>query len=155
MATRLHSIQAERMITIDTSQALAEIDAMLMRAHESAPFLEMVGEREVKAAQHRIRDTKLDPLGEAWAPWAPFTRSDRMHKGNTELGLLFDEGDLLLSIDKAIFGDTVEIGSNLDYAKDLQDGTDHMPAREFLGWSPDVLPIYENLYQRYIETGVI
>ena len=143
------------MITIDSAQAFAEIDAMLMRMHESAPFLEAVGDREVKLARERIRDTKLDPLGNAWAPWAPFTRSEREHKGNAGLGLLLDEGGLLLSLDKAIFGDSVEIGSNLDYAKDLQEGTDKMPAREFLGWAPWSGPIYENLYKRYIETGVI
>ncbi|WP_298220149.1 phage virion morphogenesis protein [Halothiobacillus sp.] len=143
------------MITIDSAQAFAEIDALLLRMHESAPFLEAVGDREVAEVQKRIRDTKLDPLGNAWAPWAPFTRSEREHKGNADLGLLLDEGDLLLSIDKAMFGETVEIGSNLDYAKDLQEGTDKMPAREFLGWAPGSGPIYENLYKRYIETGVI
>jgi len=143
------------MITIDSVQALAELDAMLMRMHESGPFLEAVGEREVEAVQHRIRDTKTDPIGNAWAPWAPFTRSERTHKGNADLGLLLDEGDLLLSIDKAVFGESVEIGSNLDYAADLQNGTDHMPAREFLGWSPESVPVYENLYKRYIETGVL
>lgn len=143
------------MITIEAEQAFAEIDAMLMRMHESAPFLEAVGDREVELARERIRDTKLDPLGNAWAPWAPFTRSEREHKGNADLGLLFDEGDLLLSLGKAIFGDSVEIGSNLDYAKDLQEGTDKMPAREFLGWAPGSGPIYENLYKRYIETSVI
>ena len=143
------------MIDFNASEALAEIEAMLMRMHESGPFLEAVGEREVEAVQHRIRDTKTDPLGNAWAPWAPFTRSERTHKGNADLGLLLDEGDLLLSIDKAVIGESVEIGSNLDYAADLQNGTDHMPAREFLGWSPESVPVYENLYKRYIETGVL
>lgn len=143
------------MITIDSVRALAELDAMLMRMHKSGPFLEAIGEREVEAVQHRILDTKTDPLGNAWAPWAPFTRSERTHKGNADLGLLLDEGDLLLSIDKAVMGESVEIGSNLDYAKDLQEGTGRMPAREFLGWSPESVPVYENLYKRYIETGVL
>ncbi len=143
------------MITIDSVQALAELDAMLMRMRESGPFLEAIGEREVESVQHRIRDTKTDPLGNAWAPWAPFTRSERTHKGNADLGLLLDEGDLLLSIDKAVMGWSVEIGSNLDYAADLQNGTDRMPSREFLGWSPESVPVYENLYKRYIETGVL
>ena len=143
------------MITIDSVQAMAELDAMLMRMHETAPFLEAVGDREVLAVQHRIKDTKTDPLGNAWAPWSPFTRSERTHKGNADLGLLLDEGDLLLSIDKAVMGDSVEVGSNLDYAIDLQNGTDHMPAREFLGWSPDSVPVYENLFIRYVETGVL
>jgi len=143
------------MITIDAIQALAELDAMLMRLHETEPFLGYVGEHEVKAVQNRIRDSKTDPLGNDWAPWAPFTRSERTHKGNADLGLLLDEGDLLLSIDKMIFGDTVEIGSNLDYAKDLQEGTERMPPRPFLGWEPESLPVYENLFTRYIETGTL
>ncbi len=143
------------MITIDSVQAMAELDAMLMRMHETAPFLEAVGEREVEAVQHRIRDTKTDPLGNAWAPWSPFTRSERTHKGNADLGLLLDEGDLLLSVDKNVTIDAVEIGSNEPYSIDLQDGTPIMPARKFLGWSPDSVPVYENLFIRYVETGVL
>lgn len=145
------------MITANLNDVIAEMDAMVGRIHENAPFLEAVGQRETERVQERIRDSKIDPMGERWAPWAPATLWERQHKGNEALGLLFDEGDLLLSIHPEVRAlvDTVEIGSNLPYAKDLQDGTYRMPAREYLGWEPDSVPEYEAMFAKFIETGVV
>ncbi len=147
------------MITVEVNveQALTELGAIVARTQFLGPVLEIIGQSEVENTKARIQQTKINPWGGDWAPWAPSTAAHRMRKGNAERGLLWDEGDLLDSIhftvDTAEHVDWVDIGSDLDYAPYLQDGTENMPAREFLGWNDAVLPFYEGLLLNYIETG--
>lgn len=143
------------MLTADFSEVIAEIDMMIQRAHETAPFLDAVGKLEVERVKERILSTKIDPTGDPWAPWSQRRLEERAEKGNEGLGLLLDEGNLYHSIHAQLSGEGVEIGTELDYAADLQLGTPIMPARPFLGWDIDTFPEYEALFIRYWETGTI
>ena len=142
------------MIEVDAEAALLEIGQIIARAAMPTPVFELIGQSEVDNARARITESKAGPLGADWDAWADSTRKYRERKGNAGLGLLWDEGDLLDSIHFAVEGPSVAIGSDLDYARYLQEGTEAMPAREFLGWSPDMLPFYEQLFATYIQTGV-
>ena len=142
------------MIEVDAQLVMDELGAIMARAAAPGPVLEIIGQSEVDNAKARITATKLNPWGGDWEAWATSTRKHRERKGNTGLGLLWDEGDLLDSIHFLVEGPSVAIGSDLDYARYLQEGTEAMPAREFLGWSPDMLPFYEQLFATYIQTGV-
>ncbi len=142
------------MIEVDAEAALIELGAIVARAAMPTPVFEIIGQSEVENARARITESKLNPWGGAWESWSDSTRKYRERKGNAGLGLLFDEGDLLASIHFAVEGPSVAIGSDLDYARYIQEGTEDMPAREFLGWSPDMLPFYEQLFATYIQTGV-
>ena len=142
------------MIEIDAEAALLELGAIVARAAMPTPVFEIIGQSEVDDARARITATKMNPWGGDWESWADSTRKYRERKGNAGLGLLWDEGSLLDSIHFAVEGPSVAIGSDLDYARYLQEGTENMPAREFLGWSPDMLPFYEQLFATYIKTGV-
>lgn len=142
-------------ITSDTSAAIAELQAMAGRTANMQPFFAMLGRLQVEAAQTRITTTKTEPIGSPWLPWSAFTRKEREAKGNAARGLLFDTGTLLNSIHAkpTIYG--VEIGTELDYAKDLQEGDLHMPAREFLGWTPGAIVESARLATLFIEKGIL
>ena len=144
-------------VEVDVEQALTELGAMVARTQFLGPVLEVIGQSEVENAKARIQQSKMNPWGGDWAPWANSTAAHRMHKGNASQGLLWDDGDLLNSIRFAVDAmegiSWVDIGSDLEYAAYLQNGTEDMPAREFLGWNDAVLPFYEGLLLNYIETG--
>jgi len=144
-------------VEVNVEQALSELGAMVARAQFPGPVLEIIGKSEVKNVRARIQQSKINPWGGDWAPWAASTADYRTHKGNAGQGLLWDDGDLLesirFSVDAMEHVGWVDIGSDLDYAAYLQDGTEDMPAREFLGWNDAALPFYEGLWLNYIETG--
>ena len=142
------------MIEMDAELVLAELNAIVARAASAGLVLELIGQSEVDNARGRIQQTKVNPWGGDWAPWADSTAYSRERKGTAGQGLLWDRGDLLDSIHFAITGESVEIGSDLDYARYLQEGTESMPARPFLGWAEHALPFYEQLWINYLQTGV-
>jgi phage gpG-like protein len=150
---------ATQMMTIDLAQALACLNRLA--ALNMSPWLETVGSGIQKEVQNRIRKAKESPAGEVWAPWMPRTRGYREHKGNSGQGLLWDEGSLLNSIsfvvDDAAQGDFfgakggVVIGTDVAYAGYLQDGTERMAARPFLGWSDAEVTELEFSAVKFIE----
>ncbi len=144
-------------VEINADQALAELGAMVARARDTAPVLAVIGSMEVENVHARIRQSKTNPWGGDWAPWASFTREERERKGNAQQGLLWDTGALMdsihFSVDSLRSMSFVDIGTNLDYARDLQEGTDNMPARPFLGWNDEDALFYERILLNYIETG--
>ena len=137
------------MMTIDSAQVLAEIGALQHRISSPSAFLQEVGTVQQEKAQARIRDTKDTPWGAAWAPWQPMTLKERTIKGNADQGLLWDSGALLNSIHYELEPFSVTIGTDLEYALDLQDGTDRMAARPFLGWDDLDLGDIEKLAAMY------
>jgi phage gpG-like protein len=146
-------------MTIDLAQALACLNRLA--ALNMSPWLETVGSGVQKEVQDRIRKVKESPGGEVWSPWMPRTRKYREHKGNSGQGLLWDEGTLLNSISFAVsdsaqgdlFGSLgwVAIGTDVEYAGYLQDGTERMAARPFLGWSDAEVTELEFSAIRFIE----
>jgi phage gpG-like protein len=146
-------------MTIDLASALAGLNRLA--ALNMSPWLESVGSGMQKEVQNRIRKAKESPGGEVWAPWMPRTRQYREHKGNSGQGLLWDEGTLLNSISFAVddgaqgdlFGAKggVVIGTDVAYAGYLQDGTERMAARPFIGWSDAEAAELEFSAVRFIE----
>jgi phage gpG-like protein len=120
-------------MTIDLSQALAGLNRLAML--NMSPWMELVGRQAQQATQARIQQSKHDPDNQPWSPWQPSTERHRIKKGNAGQGLLWDRGDLLSSIKFQTDGGGVTIGTEVGYAGYLQDGTEHMAARPFLGWS--------------------
>lgn len=145
------------MITIDDATVMAELGAMMERLANPKPYLEEVGLWQMEQARERILSTKEDPDGNPWiriqgdiSPWGGKRTWQRDVLGNADLGLLNSTGELLNSIHFAVDGNVVDIGSNSPHAQ-MQyqtlwdgswerggpDGTETtVPAREFLGWSP-------------------
>lgn len=146
------------MLEADFSAMLADLGLMLERASNPLPVLTRIGASEVENVRARIKQSKLSPWGDNWAPWATSTAKERARKGNAEQGLLWDTGDLLDSINAVanIYGPghgTLDVGSDLDYAGYLQDGTEKMPARPYLGWNEATLAFYEAMMVGFVEFG--
>jgi phage gpG-like protein len=119
-------------ITTDTKGLDKKID-QLMSGQIRA--LQSIGRTEVASAQNRIAVTKTAPDGTRWDPMAFSTIRQRTREGNVHLGLLNRTGALLNSIYSKVTGRTLEVGSRASYAQYQQNGTNHIPARPFIGWS--------------------
>ena len=157
------------MITVDAEQALAELNGILLRLLGKQDLLDEIGLREAEKARQRILDTKTSPDGDRWVPWRPATARARLRKGNSGRGILWDEGDLLASIYAVWHADglstdemsvsEVAIGTDDIIGAYQQEGTYgrgvgpsgyHVPPREFLGWEPDALGVYEAMAARWL-----
>lgn len=139
------------MMTIDAEQAIAELNAIAVRLANMTPFLQSVGNTQAGAIHARIQRSKTAPMGGNWAPWRPRTEAARIKKGNAQQGLLWDSGALLNSFVVETGPDAVTIGTPVSYAVYLQDGTERMAAREFMGWSETDVSAVELLGIAYIE----
>jgi phage gpG-like protein len=96
-------------------------------------------------------DEKDDPEGRAWSEWQPSTREQRTRKGTAATGLLWDDGTLLHSIKVQAGLRQVTVGTDVPYAKHLQDGTRKMAARPFLGWSDETIEYAEHLIALHVQ----
>lgn len=138
-------------VKVDFNEINAALGDIRKRIANPRPMLNEIGQVIVEDIKHSITTTKLSPSGEAWQPWAPSTFKARVRKGNAAKGLLYDSGALVRSIYYQIVGShyTLQIGSSAVYAKWLNEGTEFMPARPFLGISSraqqdinDVIKLY-------------
>lgn len=90
-----------------------------------------VGQLIRAQTQRRIRSEKTSPGGQRWAAWAASTASRR----SGGQSLLVFTGKLVSTLFMKASDDTTVVGSPAPYSGFLQDGTDRMVAREFLGLS--------------------
>jgi phage virion morphogenesis protein len=97
-----------------------------------------VGEFLEVSARARISDTKTAPDGTPWAPWSEAYDETRNHSQHS---LLVNRNDLFDSIQNDTTGETIMVGTNVEYAAHQQFGSGRavggIPARPFLGLSGD------------------
>ncbi len=124
-------------VKVDFHEIQKALDGIRSRVTNPRPMLNQIGQVIVEDIKRSITQTKASPDGTKWQPWSPSTLKARTKKGNAAKGLLWDSGKLVGSINYQIIGshNTLQIGSNVYYAEYLNDGTEHMPARPFLGIS--------------------
>lgn len=119
--------------------------------------LKKVGEEEIRAAQERIKTSKMTPDGQPWTPWAQSTALARMQAGDASRGLLYKSGNLLNSFQLDINTNQVIVKNVAPYAAYLQEGTDNMPARPYFGWSKEskqrIKTIFDNFLQKTVVEG--
>ena len=133
----------------DVSKKLATLIRQLKNPKE---MMQEVSDIIVEDIKERIIKTKTDPEGNKWAPWAPSTQEARVKDGTAALGLLYRNGELARSITATMKGSKAfEIGSNLEYAKYLQEGTTRMPARPFIGISKRAQTGINQVIKQYLE----
>ncbi|MGZ3325703.1 MAG: phage virion morphogenesis protein [Xanthobacteraceae bacterium] len=120
-------------MTIDLEQAIAGLNRLANL--NMSPWMQTVAQSAQASVQQRIRNTKIDPDNTPWSPWRPSTEKHRIKKGNANQGLLWDSGSLLNSIQGQADRDGVSVGTGVSYAGYLQDGTERMAARPFMGWT--------------------
>ncbi len=151
------------MITIDMEAALATLNAILARSRDLEPVLSVIGAIEAAKAEDRIQNSKEDPEGEAWIPWRPSTRKQRMRDGTAGYGLLYITGGIARSQRFEAEDQVLSIGSSNKLALFHQFGTRgpgvgpsgyHDVPRPFLGWEDEDLPNYARMIAEYIEEGL-
>ena len=151
------------MISIDMEDALVTLNAILARARDLEPILSVIGAIEAAKAHDRIQNTKEDPEGDAWIPWRPSTRKQRMRDGTAGYGLLYITGGIARSQRFEASDQVLMIGSSNKLALFHQFGTRgpgvgpsgyHDVPRPFLGWEDEDLPNYARMIADYIEAGL-
>ena len=80
-------------------------------------------------------ESRTDPNGGAWAPWAQSTVDGYPEGGNRRL--LDRYGDMLASLNHQADATSVRVGFDQPYAAFHEWGTEHMPRRGLLFDDPD------------------
>lgn len=133
----------------DLTNWLNKFDSQRMKRD----FLEKMGQEHIKIVRKRIQTEKADPNGQKWEPWAPSTKLGRERAGTASRGLLWDTGNLLESFRYDVRGNSVVIITDVPYAKYLNDGTNKMPARNFIGFGGKDLERTKVIWKRILKNG--
>lgn len=124
------------MLQVDARE-LDRVAQALARASLSTKgkVLDAVGAEVESQVRRRIDEDKTAPDGTDWDEWSESYRKTR----DGQHSLLVGEQSLLDSIQYAIAGPSVDVGSNLVYAATHQYGDPdrNIPARPYLGLSSD------------------
>jgi len=115
-----------------------KLNSFVLSGGDKTGLLNSLGLEIKGQIEDRIEFSKQDPDNKKWDPWKESTlKYLREHKKN-KASLLLREGYLLNTITfQTQESDTILIGSPMEYAEYLQDGTKKMVARKFLGFSTD------------------
>lgn len=139
-------------IRVNADDAKLKLGKLVKQLKNPREMMREVSDIIVEDIKERIIHTKTDPQGKRWAPWAPSTAEARQKDGTVALGLLYKTGDLANSIVATMKGaKSFEVGSNAEYAKYLQEGTDKMPARPFVGISKRAQKGIKEVISQYME----
>ena len=118
----------------------ARIRRLALGLSDTRPLLEALGAEIESQTRRRIESERTSPDGEPWPAWSEGYAATR--HGNQEL--LQADGGLLDSIQSAVDGDVLEVGTPLVYGPihqfggtgDMPPGPAAVPAREYLGIGP-------------------
>ena len=124
------------MLTIQVDdKALRDVLATLTRQmSDLTPVMNSIGMEMEGRVSGRFQ-SRTDPNGQAWVPWAPATLEYYPQKGNRKL--LDRYGDMLLSLSHQATKDSVRIGFGKAYSTYHEFGTKTMPRRGLLFADPE------------------
>ena len=98
------------------------------------PVMQSIG-MELESRISGRFESRTDPTGNAWAPWAQSTVDSYPDGGNRRL--LDRYGDMLASLSHQADATSVRVGFGQPYAAFHEWGTEHMPRRGLLFSDPD------------------
>ena len=98
------------------------------------PVMQSIG-MELESRISGRFESRTDPSGNAWAPWAQSTVDNYPENGNRRL--LDRYGDMLASLSHQADATSVRVGFGQPYAAFHEWGTEHMPRRGLLFADPD------------------
>ncbi|MBB5204450.1 phage virion morphogenesis protein [Inhella inkyongensis] len=130
------------MIRISSTQPSPNpLEQLLKRLADVRPAMEAIGAEMESRVANRF-ETRTDPSGSSWAPWAPSTAAAYPKNGRGQL--LERHGDMLSSLSWQADSTSVLIGFGAAashkgdvYAIYHEFGTAHMPRRGLLTADPD------------------
>ena len=112
-------------------------------------FMKLVADQLVANTHERFDRTKSDPDGRKWAPWAESTRRAYQKSGHSG-SLLVRTGALRNSIRSTAGKKQASVSSNLKYGQYIQQGTDIMPARPFIGIGQKDVDSFHEIWEKWI-----
>lgn len=121
-------------IQTDDSAFRASLAQLQSRLGNLTPVMQSIG-MELESRISGRFESRTDPAGRAWAPWAQSTLETYPDGGNRRL--LDRYGDMLASLSHQANADSVRIGFGQPYAAFHEFGTTDMPRRGLLFADPD------------------
>ena len=121
-------------IRTDDSAFRASLEQLKRRMGNLTPVMQSIG-MELETRISGRFESRTDPSGSGWAPWAQSTVDTYPDGGNRRL--LDRYGDMLGSLNHQVTGDSVRIGFGKPYAAFHEFGTADMPRRGLLFADPD------------------
>ena len=122
-------------------EALGTLRLLAAKGENLSPMLDELGQDEVARVLMRFENSEA-PDGTTWQA----LKQPRPRGGDKPLQ---DTGVLMGSITAQVHGNTLQIGTATDYAHYHQFGTQHIPARPFLGVTDDLLASIKELTHAY------
>lgn len=133
-------------ITVEESAFRAYLQALQERLGNLAPALDEIGDLLEERIRQRF-ETRTDPSGAPWLPWAESTRenyptpgaktAERLKYGPGHGNLLDRYGTMLRSLNHQTDAASVTIGFASDYAVCHEFGTRKMPRRGLVFQNPE------------------
>lgn len=133
-------------ISVEDRAVAAYLQQLQDRLSDLTPVMSEIGAALEGNILQRF-ETRTDPSGAAWKPWAPSTRegypfaksksASRAKYGAGNARLLDRYGTMLQSLNHQADGHSVTIGFATDYAAFHEYGTQNMPRRGMLMADPD------------------
>lgn len=128
-------------ITTDDSAFRASLEQLKRRLGNLKPVMQSIGMKLESRISGRF-ESRTDPSGSAWAPWAQSTLDSYPDDGNRRL--LDRYGDMLDSLNHQADTTSVRVGFDQTYAAFHEFGTDSMPRRGLLFADPDAGTLAED-----------
>ena len=128
-------------ITTDDSAFRASLAQPTRRLGNLKPVMQSIG-MELESRISGRFESRTDPSGSAWAPWAQSTLDSYPDDGNRRL--LDRYGDMLASLNHQANATSVRVGFGQTYAAFHEFGTDSMPRRGLLFADPDAGTLAED-----------
>jgi len=124
------------MITISTEDKAfrSSLNQLYRRMGNLRPVMESIG-MELESRVSGRFESRTDPSGSAWAPWAQSTVDGYPEDGNRRL--LDRYGDMLASLTHQADAASVRVGFGQPYATFHEWGTEHMSRRGLLFDDPE------------------
>ncbi len=123
------------MLVVNTDGAFGDdLRTLYRRMGDLTPVMQSIG-MELEGKISSRFESRSDPNGSAWAPWASSTQAGYPDDGNRRL--LDRYGDMLGSLSHEASANSVRIGFGQPYATFHEWGTEHMPRRGMMFGDPD------------------
>ena len=122
-------------IYINSSDTVrAHLDGLRQRMGDLSEVMDNIGMRLESRVSARF-ETRTDPNGDPWEPWAPSTKAHYPEDGNKRL--LDRYGDMLDKLSYSSDATSATVGFGNPVATYHEWGTEHMPRRGMLFADPD------------------
>ena len=137
------------------SQLTQKLKSQAERLRNLQPLWQLVGMYVQRQTIKERFDQEQAPDGTKWKPLSPARVKQRLkrHKSGS-MKILQDVGELRRSIQYEAGPNYVRIGSNLKYARTHQFGRGNIPARPFLGVTPNERQHINDMVKAYLKRHI-